>query len=191
LAATGLDVTGVDISQELLALAQHHARRLNLPVTWVESDIALMAFDRAFDAVAQFCSNFLTWFSDPAETLDVLWNVTGLLRPGGRLLVGTEDWLPELPPRAQDWDEWRGGAAIYRHHYDADQRIAHTQTVVFGPEHERHEYNRQTWWPSRQDMEALFARVGLTVCGRYNALVDLPYNPALPGLVYVLVREGK
>ncbi len=189
LAAYGARVTGLELSGELLSLARHNARRHDLAINWIEADIAHMPLRGQFDAIAQFCSNMLTWFTGPERTLEVLWDVVSLLRPGGRLLFGTTDWQPDLPPRSQTWDEWRGGAAIYRQKYDHQRRIAQTQTVIFGPDHKRHEYHRQTWWPSIGEMEALFAQVGLTVCRRSNACADVPYAPDQPGLVYVLAYE--
>ncbi|MCD4685278.1 MAG: methyltransferase domain-containing protein [Anaerolineae bacterium] len=189
LAAYGVQVTGVDVSHELLTLARHNARRHDLTVRWVEADIARLPLRGTFDAVAQFCDNFLAWFADREQARAALWNVAHMLRPGGRLLIGKNDWQPDLPSREQKWDEWRGGAAIHRHRYDQRQRIAHSQTVVFGPEHERREFNRRRWWPARQDIEALFAEVGLTVVQRTNTYVDAPFNPEQRGLVYVLVRD--
>jgi hypothetical protein len=38
-------------------------------------------------------------------------------------------------------------------------------------------------------MEALFAQVGLVVCGRYNTFTDHLYDPTQTGLIYVLARE--
>jgi SAM-dependent methyltransferase len=189
LAAYGLRVTGIDLSHELLTLAHYGARRRGLAVHWVEADIADMPLRGPFDAIAQFCGNFMTWFTDRERTLEALWSMTSLLRPGGRLLLGTDDWQPELPHRSQQWDEWPGGAAIYRQRYDAQRRIAEKQTVIFGPQHQRLEYRRQTWWPSHHDMETLFAQVGLGICGQYNTCVDAPYNPDRSGLVYLLARE--
>ncbi|MBI5959329.1 MAG: class I SAM-dependent methyltransferase [Chloroflexi bacterium] len=190
LAAYGLHVVGLDLSRELLSLARYYARRNSLNVQWVEADIAHMPLRGSFDAIVQFCGNLLTWFPDHEQALEVLWHVTNLLRPGGRLMIGSTDWQTDLPDRAQSFDEWRGGAAIYREQYDQTLRIKQTQTVVFGPEHQRQEYRRQTWWPSYCDMESMFAQVGLTICGRYNTFEGGPYNPHQDGLIYVLSREG-
>jgi SAM-dependent methyltransferase len=191
LAAFGLRVTGLDLSRDLLRLARFSARRFNLPVDWVEADLANAPLRGPFDAIAQFCGNFMTWFASSEETLDVLWHMANLLRPGGRLLFGTDDWQPELPQRAQQWDEWDGGAAIYRQRFDRRQRIAHSQTVIFGPEHQRREYRRQTWWPSPCDMERLFAQAGLTVTGKFNSFAHDGYDPREGGLVYVVQREDE
>lgn len=189
LAAYGIHVTGVDVSHELLTLARHNARRHDLAVRWIEADIAQLPLRGSFDAVAQFCGNFLSWLADREQAREVLWNVARLLRPGGRLLIGKNSWQPDLPSRAQRWDEWRGGAAIHRHRYDQRQRIAHSQTVVFGPEHERHEYHRCRWWPSRMDIETLFADVGLSVLLRTNTYADAPFDATQCGLIYVLERD--
>ncbi len=189
LATYGLHVTGLDLSGELLALARYNARRHNLTIDWVEADVAALPLRGTFDGIAQFCSNLMTWFPTPEATLDALWDVADLLKPGGRFVFGDPDWTPDLPVREQCWDEWQDGAAIYRHRYDARARVSHTQTVVFGPDHERHEYRRQTWWPAQNDMEALFAQAGLAVRGCFNSCVDRPYNPSVAGLVYVLERE--
>lgn len=188
-AAYGLRVTGLDLSRDLLALARYNARRHNLAVNWVEGDLAHPPLRGPFGAIAQFCGNFMTWFPDPDTTFEVLWNLSGLLRPGGRMLFGDEEWCSDLPSRAQTWDEWPGGAAIYRHRYDHHTRISETQTVVFGPGHARQEFRRQTWWPSSYQMESLFAQAGLMVCARYNNFVDYSYDPEAEGLVYVLARE--
>jgi SAM-dependent methyltransferase len=188
LAAYGLRVTGLDLSHDLLALARYNARRHGLNVNWVEADIAALPLHASFDAIAQFCGNLMTWFSDRDRAVEALWNVTNLLRPGGRFVVGSDEWQPELPARAQHWDEWDGGAAIYRQRFDRQRRIYEAQTVVFGPQHERREFRRQTWWPTHHDMEVLFEQVGLAVCERSNGFVDAPFDPGLPGLVYVLER---
>lgn len=189
LASYGLRVTGLDLSRDLLTLARYTARRQNVQVNWVEGDLANLPLrPGSFDAVAQFCGNMLTWFASPNHAIQVLWDVANLLRPGGRMLFGTDDWQHDLPMRSQSYDEWRGGAAIYRQRYDAQRRIAETQTVVFGPEHERQEYHRQVWWPAPSDMEALFEQAGLVVCGRYNRFMDAPYKSQEDGLVYVLAR---
>lgn len=189
LAAYGLSVTGVDLSRDLLVLARYNARRYNLAVDWVEADVANLPLRGWYDAIVQFCSNLTNWFADRDQALEALWHVTSLLRPGGSLVLGTDDWQPDLPQRSQHWDEWDGGAAIYRQRYDRQRRVLETQTVVFGPEHQRQEYWRQTWWPSRHDMELMFAQVGLVVCGRYNGFANAPYRPDQDGLVYVLARE--
>lgn len=189
LASYGLRVTGVDISRDLLAIARYNARRHNLNVNWVEADIARLPLRGSFDAVAQFCGNLMTWFTNRADTVEMLRQVASVLRPGGRMIFGTTDWESELPPRTQHWNEWDGGAAIYRSWFHTHHRLAETQTVIFGPQHNRHEYHRQTWWPSVRDMENVFSDVGLSVVRRFNVWADEPYHPERPGLVYVLSRD--
>jgi SAM-dependent methyltransferase len=189
LAAYGLNVTGLDLSRDLLAVARYNARRHGLAVNWVEANVMNLPLRGSFDAVAQFCGNLLTWFSSREQARQALENVAALVRPGGRVLLGASDWQHELPNRSQQWDEWDGGAAIYRYRFDRRERFYEAQTVVFGPEHRRAEYWRRAWWPSAEDMEDLFDKVGLRVCLRTNGCSQASYDPNLEGLVYVLVRE--
>ena len=189
LAAYGLNVTGLDLSRDLLSVARYNARRHGLAVNWVEANVMNLPLRGPFDAVAQFCGNLLTWFSRREQARHALRNVAALLRPGGRVLIGSTDWQHDLPRRSQDWDEWDGGAAIYRQRFDRSRRVYEAQTVVFGPEHRRAEFWRRAWWPSAADMEDLFEDVGLRVCLRTNGCSLAPYDSQLEGLVYVLVRE--
>ena len=189
LASAGLRVTGLDISHDLLLLARYHAEQQGVAINWIEGDIADVPLRGSFDAVVQFYGNFMTWFSDPERTRDALWNVAGLLRSGGRLLFGTLTWQPVLPVREHDWDEWNDGAAIYRHRFDPQRRIAHTQTVLFGPAHARREFRRETWWPSQGEMEVLFGQMGLKMVACFNDFAGMPFTNAAPGLVYLLERD--
>ncbi len=191
LAHFGLRVTALDVSHELVTLARYNAQRAGVDVKWIESDIATAPVSGTFDAIVQFCGNFLTWFSSRTQALQVLRQVVTFLKPGGRLLLGQPDWQPHLPQRAQDYEEWQGGAAIYRHRYDEELRMAHKQVVIFGPEHERREFTRLTWWPSQHDMESLFEQAGLEICARFNTCSLAPYNSADKGLIYLLQRRGE
>ncbi len=79
----GEKVTGIDLSDQMLARAQERARRLGRPVALAEGDAQALEFpDNSFDTAADtfvFCS-----VPDPVQGLKELNRV---VRPGGRILL--------------------------------------------------------------------------------------------------------
>ncbi len=79
----GAKVTGIDLSDEMLARAQERARRLGRPVALAEGDAQALEFpDNSFDTAADtfvFCS-----VPDPVRGLQELNRV---VKPGGRILL--------------------------------------------------------------------------------------------------------
>lgn len=83
LARTGAQVTGLDFSPEMLAVARRRARALPAPVDFVQGDALALPFaDATFDAVT--LSYGLRNLADFAAGLAEMARV---LRPGGRLVV--------------------------------------------------------------------------------------------------------
>ncbi|MCU1346470.1 MAG: SAM-dependent methyltransferase [Acidimicrobiia bacterium] len=115
LARRGLDVVGVDVDPDMLALARSKAPEL----TWVQSDLATMDLGRQFD-LAILAGNVLL-FTPPESEPAVIAQLARHLRPDGHLLMGfqllpgriTADQLDqwchqaELEPVAR-WSTWEG-----------------------------------------------------------------------------------
>ena len=81
----GTTLKGLDISADMIAVAERNARAYGLHdrVEYVRSSGAKLPFeDGLFDAV--FTASSLHEWSEPKETLHEIWRV---LKPGGRLLI--------------------------------------------------------------------------------------------------------
>ena len=86
--APGGHVTGVDLSESLIAEARRRASGRNLPVSFEVGDAQALRFpDGSFDAVRT--ERMLMHVPDPAPALAEMARV---LRPGGRMAVQDFDW---------------------------------------------------------------------------------------------------
>jgi SAM-dependent methyltransferase len=87
-AAAGARVVGLDLTPELLQVAEHRARALGVSVDWVAGDAEDLAFeDRSFDRVT---SAFGVQFAPRHEI--VARELARVCRPGGRIVVA--NWTP-------------------------------------------------------------------------------------------------
>lgn len=94
-------VVGVDISSEMIALAEHAEAAEPLGVRYAVADVATVKLDETFDVA--LCSFLFNYARNRADLRTLIESVRGLLRPGG-LIVGCNDYPDN--PRA-DFDRYR------------------------------------------------------------------------------------
>jgi len=83
LARRGIDVTGIDISQEAINHAKINAKSLKLRIPFIVSGAEKLPFeDKSFDQV--ICLDVLEHVDDPIK---VIKNIRKILREGGRLII--------------------------------------------------------------------------------------------------------
>lgn len=121
----GKQVTGVDLSEQMLEIARHEA--LNLPEQqrpeFIMADAvepALTLGERTFDAVT---SRYLMWtLRHPVEALK---NWRELLVPGGTLIVIDAPWFP----RGLDENKTENFAELYDETVRAELPLAEAQSI--------------------------------------------------------------
>ena len=87
-------VVGVDISAEMIALAEGAETDQSLGVRYVVADVATVEFDEPFDIA--LCSYLFNYARSRAELRTLVESVGRLIRPGG-MVVGYNDY-PDNPP---------------------------------------------------------------------------------------------
>lgn len=81
----GVKVTGIDVSQEMLAIARKKIEAAEMTAAFLEMDIYRLDFpDNTFDGILSMAA--FEFIHAPEEALKELFRV---LKPGGHLLVGT------------------------------------------------------------------------------------------------------
>jgi ubiquinone/menaquinone biosynthesis C-methylase UbiE len=99
----GCQITAVDLSPSMLAIARQRARRLGLDVTLIEMNVEALDFpDRSFDTVVDTLA--LCTFPNPVS---VLHEMARVCRSDGRLLLlehgrSDRDWLGRWQDRQAD-----------------------------------------------------------------------------------------
>ena len=88
LVKAGYQVTGLDLSPQLLALAIDEASRQDVEIAWVQSDMRVIPFEQTFDAVINIFTSF-GYLENEKEDRLVLEQVAKSLKPSGLFLLET------------------------------------------------------------------------------------------------------
>lgn len=184
LSQQGYDVTGIDLSAESIAAAQHHAHdHLRFYVHDMRQPLAYGPFDFVLNLFTSF-----GYFRDEAENVVALRNAAQALRPGGKLVIdfmNTERAVRELVTHEEKTVD---GLTfnIHRHlHHDFI-----VKEISFRDENGQH-HNHEEWVRalSRERFEEYFGMAGLRlveVLGDYHLH---PYEEATsPRMIFILKK---
>lgn len=188
LAHFGINVIGLDNSDDLLQLARETSKQAGINIHWINGSLDDLTLKDPVDAVVQFHDNLLTWADGPAEALFLLDMVHSIVKEDGLFLFGSTDWRASLPQQEQSLSETHQETETYHRYFDPESRTILGQTVVLGRDGTRSEFWHHAWYPTVEQMEALIVQADFYVEGQFNDFSFLPYDPSLPGLVW-LVRK--
>ncbi|WP_035849854.1 class I SAM-dependent methyltransferase [Kitasatospora azatica] len=171
LAAAGMDVTGVDISEQLLAEARVRAAAAGVEVAFRPADMLDLDGFSGFDCALLWFTSF--GYFDDTDNERVLRQVFDCLAPGGRLLLETRHW--DRMRRRFDPVTVRtaGEDTLIEHHsYDAQTGVQRTQQtlLVSGRRLERVGVLRRYGVP---ELRALCRGVGFSSATAYDGFGEL------------------
>lgn len=132
LAIKGFQVTALDLSAEMLALAEHKARESGVKVTFICQDMREMEVPGEFDLVISMCDSMNYLLTD-AELEQVFANAAGVLRDGGWLVFDLnsvykiEQVFGDNTYTLLDQDV----AYIWENHYDPLERVCKMSLTFF------------------------------------------------------------
>ncbi len=128
----GYQMTGVDLSQEMLWIAAQKARKQGMGIPFVQQDMRKLHLHRQMDAVLATCDgvNYLLGDEDAAAFFSAAWNA---LRPGGVLAFDVSTpWKLENMLGSQIICEDRPQVTyMWQNRYDAARRLLDMHLCIF------------------------------------------------------------
>ncbi|RJP78430.1 MAG: class I SAM-dependent methyltransferase [Candidatus Zixiibacteriota bacterium] len=105
LARRGFQVTGLDLSAEMLARAQAAAQAAGVNVEWIQADAARFSLPNKYDAAIGLCEGSLGLLGqgdDPIEQpLAILGNISRALKPGSKVILTVLNGVAKLRRHSQ------------------------------------------------------------------------------------------
>jgi SAM-dependent methyltransferase len=130
LARRGFDVVGVDISPDLLAIAEADAEAESLSASFIAADLRKLDFDQEFDFVLNLNDGAIGYFETEEENHRTFEVIAAALRPGGGNLLQlpnvlyAENHLPQVT-----WIAGEGMVELIDHRWDPRSRYLEGSTM--------------------------------------------------------------
>jgi SAM-dependent methyltransferase len=138
----GFEVVGIDISAELLEMAERDAQEQSLDISFVEADLRELAFEDEFDIVLSLNDGAVGYFETDAENYRTFEVVSQALHEGGGHLMQLPNILhaeAHLPQKS--WIVGEATLELSDHHWNPEDRYIEGSTVPirFGEVFEKYE----------------------------------------------------
>ncbi|MBI3997988.1 MAG: class I SAM-dependent methyltransferase [Armatimonadetes bacterium] len=175
LAARGYQMTGVDITEAVLAEARQKAAGRGLQIAWHRRDMRDLPWKEAF--AGAFCVWTSFGYFDDAGNEAFLRAVSAALRPGARFLLEFQALAETLLPRFQErsWGPVGDVLVLEERRYDhARSRVDVEWTFVRGGRIEKKSSSIRVY--TYRELCELLARVGFAEFEAYGSLEGEPFR---------------
>ena len=188
LARQGFAVTGMDLSETLLARARKRADKAGVPVNFVRGDMREIPFTGRFDAVLSMFSS-LGYFLSDEEDLRVLTAARNALKPDGLFVMETMHRDHVVGGFAErDWWEAQDGTLVWvEREFDAVEGVSREWTRWRRGEASGEKYH-DLRIRSATEWDALLRRAGLAPVEWYGDWELAPFLHTSPDLIVVARR---
>ncbi len=178
MAQSGYQVTGVDQSRQMIALARERAEKEGVVVDFRTDDMRSLPFESEFDLVTCLFDS-LNYMLAVRDLQDAFVGAFRALRPGGYYLFDMNtvyglavDWMREKTYVQNETEDF---LELHRHEFDYENLIASLEILIFkrrGKHWERIiELHRERGYPLA-DIQFLLGQAGFQILGMYGRLSE-------------------
>jgi SAM-dependent methyltransferase len=190
LAQQGYAVTGLDLSEEYLALCKAAARAAGVEVATVAADMRDIPFADHFDAVVNLFSSF-GYLESEAEDAKVLQAVARSLKPGGRFLIDllNREWV--IANQVEDDSHSGEDGTLYLEHRSLDLAASRnhiTFTAVLPDGSRREVVGHHIRLYTLRELIGMLEAAGLDFETAYGGYDGQPYGASTRRLIAVARR---
>jgi len=200
MAAQGYQVTGVDITPEMIAWARQKAAKQSLSIDWVVADARSFHLQKQFSFIYML-ENVFQFFPTREDQEAMLARVREHLHPEGCFLFETRNpnsrnLLQVRHPEPRKFTTPDGGQLVTtaEQYYDPMTQIQHyTSYLTFshpGGQQEEKTLRTALRYVFPQEMEALLFYNGFQICACYGDWQQGPLTTTSPAMIYVCQRRS-
>jgi SAM-dependent methyltransferase len=172
LARRGHSVVGVDISPDLLAIAEADAGEQSLEVSFLAADLRELDFDEEFDLVLNLNDGAIGYFETEEENQRTFEVIAAALRPGGGNLLQLPNVLyaeAHLPQKT--WIAGEGMVELIDHYWEPRSRYLEgsTMPILVGETFEGVSpipFRQRLY--SVEELAEIYASVGMELAGAFR-----------------------
>lgn len=193
LAQRGYRVTGVDVSEDMLRMAQEKTRRLGLRIPYACMDMRRLRLHRPVNAINCACDG-VNYLTSRAALLSFFRSAHAALRPDGVLLfdVSTRYKLSEVLGGNCFGEDLPGCTYLWRNAYDPEKKLLEMCLHVFVPQpdgrYARFDEVHVQRAHSDQELRSALSESGFSVERSFDGLTDAPPAERSERVQYVCRR---
>lgn len=182
-------VVSIDIAPEPLAVFAALASERGLRCTFRQQDF-LAVDDGPFHAVLSLYDRSVCGFPTEEEDAASLRHLASLLRPGGWLVFGINDWPFHLPEPRRDWRETADGIELLEVLPDRVAMTCTDRTTLIRADGRRVRYELTRRHYSLPELRRLLADAGFALETAWHRLTGRMYGSGEDGLFLFARKEG-
>ncbi len=194
LARAGLDVSGVDLSSEMLDIAQISAEASSVKLELHRADMRQLPSELAgrFDAVINMFSSF-GYLESEADDQQVLIEAAKVLKPGGKLMMDllNREWVI-INNEEYDWQQHEDGRVVLeRRQLDlatSTNHLTYTEILPDGTRRVMSDLYMRLY--SLTEMIKMLNKAGLTLARAYGGFQGEEYGVNTRRMILVASKEA-
>lgn len=189
LAKRGFNVTGLDFDKQLLGLAKKLAKRNNVILRLIKSDMRIIPYKNEFSAIINMFSSF-GYFSQEKENFKVLKAVSSALKKNGLFLLDlpNKNWLLTKVPK-KIWQKVKNNYLLEERFFDKRRKIYFNKIIVITPHKKIKHINTLMRLYDLPEIEKKLNDAGLEVLKVYGNYKEEKFKKELSPRMIILAQK--